>query len=142
VSRSAARPRRTKRRAVVTLVMGPVLCGLVVAALATGAWLALGSPSASAAVWFQVTKLGGARYTAAPEQPFFALILGTGARSDDPSQSSDDPGLADAVHVIGVNPALNAWTMAHTAEEIVAACVDARVPAVKKNGSFATGATT
>jgi LCP family protein required for cell wall assembly len=111
VSRSAARPRRTKRRAVVTLVMGPVLCGLVVAALATGAWLALGSPSASAAVWFQVTKLGGARYTAAPEQPFFALILGTGARSDDPSQSSDDPGLADAVHVIGVNPALNAATI-------------------------------
>ena len=46
-----------------------------------------------------------------PDQPFFALILGTGARSDDPSQSSDDPGLADAVHVIGVNPALNAATI-------------------------------
>jgi LCP family protein required for cell wall assembly len=105
------RPRRTKRRAVVTLVMGPVLCGLVVATLATGAWMAIGSPSASAAVWFQVTKLGGARYTGAPEQPFFALVLGTGARSDDPSQSTDDPGLADAVHVIGVNPALNAATI-------------------------------
>jgi LCP family protein required for cell wall assembly len=91
--------------------MGPVLCGLVVATLATGAWLALGSPSASAAVWFQVTKLGGARYTGAPEQPFFALILGTGARSDDPTQAADDPGLADAVHVIGVNPALNAATI-------------------------------
>ena len=80
--------------------------------LATGAWLALGSPRpAAAAVWFQVTKLGGARYTGAPDQPFFASILGTGARSDDPSQSTDDPGLADAVHVIGVNPALNAATI-------------------------------
>ena len=28
-----------------------------------------------------------------------------------------------------VNPALNAWTTAHTADEVVAACVDARVPA-------------
>jgi LCP family protein required for cell wall assembly len=88
------------------------VCGLVAAALAAGAWLAVGSPRpAAAAVWFQVTKLGGARYTGAPEQPFFALIVGTGARSDDPSQSGEDPGLADAVHVIGVNPALNAATI-------------------------------
>ena len=36
---------------------------------------------------------------------------GTGARSDDPSQSPDDPGLADAIHVIGVNPALKAATV-------------------------------
>ena len=28
-----------------------------------------------------------------------------------------------------VNPALNAWTTAHTAEEVVAACVEARIPA-------------
>ena len=88
------------------------MCGLVVATLAAGAWVAVGSPRpAAAAVWFQVTKLGGARYTGAPDQPFFALVLGTGARSDDPNQSGDDPGLADAVHVIGVNPALNAATI-------------------------------
>ena len=103
---------RTKRRAVVTLVVSPLLCGLVVATSVTAAWLALGTPRpAAAAVWFQVTKLGNARYTGAPDQPFFALILGTGARSDDPSQATDDPGLADAVHVIGVNPALNAATI-------------------------------
>jgi LCP family protein required for cell wall assembly len=97
---------------VATLVVSPLVCGLVVATLAAGAWVAVGSPRpAAAAVWFQVTKLGGARYTGAPDQPFFALILGTGARSDDPSQSGDDPGLADAVHVIGVNPALNAATI-------------------------------
>jgi LCP family protein required for cell wall assembly len=105
-------PSRTKRRAVVTLVVSPLLCGLLVATSVTAAWLALGSPSpAAAAVWFQVTKLGGARYTGAPDKPFFALIVGTGARSDDPSQATDDPGLADAVHVLGVNPALNAATI-------------------------------
>ncbi len=103
---------RTRRRALVTLVVSPLVCGLVVATLAAGAWVAVGSPRpAAAAVWFQVTKLGGARYTPAPDRPFFALILGTGARSDDPNQSGDDPGLADAVHVIGVNPALNAATI-------------------------------
>jgi LCP family protein required for cell wall assembly len=109
---SVAARSRTKRRAVVTLVVSPLLCGLIVATLVSAAWLALGSPRpAAAAVWFQVTKLGGARYTGAPDQPFFALIVGTGARSDDPSQATDDPGLADAVHVIGVNPALNAATI-------------------------------
>ena len=59
---------------------------------------------------------GGARSgprsdTGGPQQPFFALVLGTGARSDDPSQSPDDPGLADAIHVIGVNPALKSATL-------------------------------
>ena len=52
-----------------------------------------------------------ARYTGAPDQPFFALIVGTGARSDDPAESAEDPGLADAIHVIGVNPALGAATI-------------------------------
>ena len=33
------------------------------------------------------------------------------------------------LHASEVNPALHAWTRAHTADEIVAACVDARVPA-------------
>ena len=58
---------RTKRRALVTLVVSPLVCGLVVATLAAGAWVAVGSPRpAAAAVWFQVTKLGGARYTPRP----------------------------------------------------------------------------
>ena len=89
------------------------MCGLVVATLAAGAWVAVGSPRpAAAAVWFQVTKLGGARvHRRARTSRSSRSILGTGARSDDPSQSGDDPGLADAVHVIGVNPALNAATI-------------------------------
>jgi LCP family protein required for cell wall assembly len=107
-------PRRLsrRRRALAILVMGPVLCGVVVAGAVTAAWVVLGEPvPAQGAVWFEVTKLGGARNDGAAQQPFFALVLGTGARSDDPAQSPDDPGLADAVHVIGVNPALKAATI-------------------------------
>lgn len=101
-----------RRRAVTTLVLAPVLCGLLVAALVSAAWLALGSPvPAEAAVWMQVVKTGEARDTGAPDQPFFVLAIGTGARSDNPGESQDDPGLADAIHVIGVNPALGAATI-------------------------------
>jgi LCP family protein required for cell wall assembly len=105
-------PRRPRRRAVTLLVVGPLVCGLLLAGGAATAWVLLGRPTpAEGAVWFQVTKLGAARNDGAPQQPFFALVLGTGARSDDPSQSPDDPGLADAVHVIGVNPALKSATI-------------------------------
>ncbi len=89
-----------------------MLCGLLVAGTVATAWVVLGSPTpAEGAVWFQVTKLGTAQDTGGPQQPFFALVLGTGARSDDPALSPDDPGLADAIHVIGVNPALKSATL-------------------------------
>ena len=66
---------------------------------------------ARAAVWMQIVKTGEARDTGAPDQPFFVLALGTGARSDNPADSPDDPGLSDAIHVIAVNPALGAATI-------------------------------
>ena len=101
-----------RRRAVVTLLAAPVVCGLALAGTLTAAWIALGSPRpADAAVWLQVTNLTGVEFTGAPDQPFFVLVLGTGARSDDPAESADDPGLADAIHVIGVNPALRSVTI-------------------------------
>jgi polyisoprenyl-teichoic acid--peptidoglycan teichoic acid transferase len=97
---------------VLTLVLAPVICGIMVAGVASAAWIAVGSPQlAAGAVWFQATRLGGARFTNPPTAPFFALIIGTGARSDNPAESGSDPGLADAVHVIGVNPAMNAGTI-------------------------------
>ena len=107
-------PRRPSpvARALLALVVGPLLCGLLLAGGITTAWLALGNPSpAGGAVWMEVTRLGGARHLVGPQQPFFVLVVGTGARSDDPSQSPDDPGLADAIHVVGINPALKAATM-------------------------------
>ena len=103
---------RPRRRTLAIVVFTPVLCGVLVAALVGAAWLALGSPApARAAVWMQVVKTGEARDTGAPDQPFFVLAVGTGARSDNPGESQEDPGLADAVHVIGVNPALGAGTI-------------------------------
>jgi len=101
-----------RRRALTLLVTAPLLCGLLVAGMLSAAWFALGRPTpAEGAVWFQVQKLAGAQYTGAPEQPFFVLVVGTGARSDDPNEQHDDPGLADAIHVIGINPALRAATI-------------------------------
>jgi LCP family protein required for cell wall assembly len=94
------------------LLAAPLACGLALAGVVTAAWLALGSPRpADAAVWLQVTNLTGVDFTNAPEQPFFVLVVGTGARSDDPAESHDDPGLADALHVIGVNPTLRSVTI-------------------------------
>ncbi len=103
----------TDRRRLIALVLAaPLVCGLALAGAVTAMWLALGSPRpADAAVWLQVTGLTGVDFTNAPEQPFFVLVVGTGARSDDPAESPDDPGLADAIHVIGINPALRAATI-------------------------------
>jgi LCP family protein required for cell wall assembly len=107
-----ALPVRRRRRLFVTLALSPLLCGLLVAALVTTAWLALGKPTpAAGATWMEVVKTGQAGYTGAPNQPFFLLVLGTGARSDNPADSPDDPGLSDAIHVIGVNPAQNTATI-------------------------------
>jgi LCP family protein required for cell wall assembly len=104
--------RASRRRSFAILVTAPIACGLLVAGVLASAWLALGQPSpAAGAVWFQVAKTAGAAYSGAPDQPFFVLVVGTGARSDDPNEQHDDPGLADAIHVIGVNPALRAATI-------------------------------
>jgi LCP family protein required for cell wall assembly len=95
-----------RRRAVVKLLIAPPLCGVLVAGLLAAAWLALGSPNpARGAVWFQVTKVGEARDNGAPDQPFFFLALGNDSR--DPN----GVGLGDAIHVIGVNPAMGAATI-------------------------------
>jgi hypothetical protein len=103
---------RPRRRTLAIVVFTPVLCGVLVAALVGAAWLALGSPApARAAVWMQVVKTGEARDTGAPDQPLFVLAVGTGARSDNPGESQEDPGLADSVHLNGVYPANGARTI-------------------------------
>src|SRR5262249_37764048 len=71
-----------------------------------GAWLAVGHPApATGTVWAQVVKTGEAHFLPAPGQPLFFLALGNDARSD------ADPGLGDAIHVIGINPAQGAGTI-------------------------------
>jgi len=94
------------KRPVVRLLVTIPLCGVLVAGLLTAGWLALGRPNpAAGTTWFQVQKVGEAHYSGAPNQPFFFLALGNDGRAD------TDPGLGDAIHVIGVNPALHQATI-------------------------------
>jgi polyisoprenyl-teichoic acid--peptidoglycan teichoic acid transferase len=82
-----------------------VLCGVLLGSAAGAVWLVLGSPTpASGAAWFQVTKVSS-NYTGAPTEPFFFLALGNDGRTDEVK------GLGDAIHVIGINPALKQGTM-------------------------------
>lgn len=85
----------------VRLLVAIPLTGLLLAGTLAGAWLALGAPRpARATTWFTVHRVSGtASYAEAPDAPFFVLVLGNDGRTD------ADPGLGDAVHVIGVNPA-------------------------------------
>jgi polyisoprenyl-teichoic acid--peptidoglycan teichoic acid transferase len=88
------------RNPIVRLALAIPLVGMLVAATLTAAWFALGSPQpARGATWFAVHHVeSAASYTEAPDKPFFFLILGNDGRSD------EDPGLGDAIHVVGVNP--------------------------------------
>ena len=88
------------------LLLAIPLCGLLIAGMLGATWLALGKPNpAAGAVWFQVTKVGDAEFSGAPDQPFFFLALGNDARTD------ADKGLGDAIHVFGVNPATHTATV-------------------------------
>jgi polyisoprenyl-teichoic acid--peptidoglycan teichoic acid transferase len=89
------------RRPLVRLLLAIPLTGLLLAGSLAAAWLALGSPEpASGATWFTVHKVGTEAHLAdSPGQPFYLLALGNDGRTD------ADPGLGDAIHVIGVNPA-------------------------------------
>ena len=79
----------------------PVVCGLLVAGSSPPAWLALGRADTRRRRGVVPGRRSSRarEYTGAPDQPFFVLVAGTGARSDDPNEQHDDPGLADAIHV-------------------------------------------
>lgn len=97
---------RTRRQALVRLLIAIPLCGALIAGTLATAWLALGRPTvASGATWFQLTKVGDAEFSGAPDEPFFFLALGNDARTD------ADEGLGDAIHVFGVNPATRQATI-------------------------------
>jgi len=89
------------RSPLVRLLIGIPLVGLLLAGTVTAAWLALGSPQpASATTWFTVHRVStSASFTEAPTAPFYMLVLGNDGRTD------AEPGLGDAMHVVGVNPA-------------------------------------
>jgi polyisoprenyl-teichoic acid--peptidoglycan teichoic acid transferase len=94
------------RRPLLRLLITIPLAGGLVAGLLAAAWFALGRPDpAVGTTWFQVQKVGEAHFSGAPGQPFFFLALGNDGRAD------TDPGLGDAIHVVGVNPATHQATI-------------------------------
>lgn len=69
-------------------------------------WLAgVQVPGASAARWFTLTKTANANYTPSPTGPVFLLAIGNDGRTGDTVTRGD------AIHLIGVNPALHQATM-------------------------------
>lgn len=88
------------RNPLVRLLVAVPLTGLLLAGTITAAWLVLGAPQPARAVtWFAVHRTASSgSFATAPEQPFFMLVLGNDGRTD------ADPGLGDAIHVVGVNP--------------------------------------
>ena len=89
----------------VRLLIAVPLTGMLLAGTLTAAWLALGAPKvASATTWFTVHHVGGAAsFAESPDAPFYVLVLGNDSNPDD--RDRPEPGLGDAIHVIGVNPA-------------------------------------
>jgi polyisoprenyl-teichoic acid--peptidoglycan teichoic acid transferase len=99
-----------KSRTVLLTLIGPPLCGVLLACLVAAAWVATGLPTpARGETWFTITKLppnGQASFTSGqPDQVQFFVAVGNDSR--DPN----GVGLGDAIHVIGVNPGARAATI-------------------------------
>jgi LCP family protein required for cell wall assembly len=91
-----------RRRTVLLTLVGPPLCGVLLACMVMAAWVGLGLPVAKGETWFTVQKVppvAGASFTSGqPDGLQFFLVVGNDSR--DPN----GVGLGDAIHVIAVNP--------------------------------------
>ena len=95
-----------RRRTVLLTLVGPPLCGVLLACMVMAAWVGVGLPLAKGETWFtiqQVPPVAGASFTSGqPDQLQFFLAVGNDSR--DPN----GVGLGDAIHVIAVNPGAKA----------------------------------
>lgn len=91
------------------LLGGALVTTLALALAATGMlalWLhGMRIPLASGATWFQVTKTATADYAPTPNKPVFFLAVGNDGRGGESSTRGD------ALHLIGVNPAVHKATI-------------------------------
>jgi polyisoprenyl-teichoic acid--peptidoglycan teichoic acid transferase len=98
-----------RRRTVLLTLVGPPLCGVLLACMVMAAWVGMGLPLAKGETWFTVQKVppvAGASFTSSqPDGVQFFLVVGNDSR--DPN----GVGLGDAIHVIGVNPQAKAATI-------------------------------
>ncbi len=102
-----------KRHTLLFVLVGPLLCGMLVAMLVCAAWLVVGLPiPAKGDIWFRVVKVppaGQASFTSnTPTGVQFFLVVGNDARD---RSDRNGIGLGDALHIIGVNPAAHAATI-------------------------------
>jgi LCP family protein required for cell wall assembly len=81
---------------------GPRRWSGVVALLMAVAVIGSGHVWAQAPPALQIEKVDSARFTGAPDQPVFVLVVGSDARVSGPLRDSNH---GDALHLIGVNPA-------------------------------------
>ena len=96
----------TRRHLLLGTFVGAPLCVLLAIALVIGLFVTTGRlPFASGATWFTVTKVGEAHFSDEPTEPFFFLAVGNDGRTGDTVTRGD------ALHLIGVNPALHAATI-------------------------------
>jgi len=103
---------RVLRRAVAWTFAATASVALVVAAL-VAAWLAgVRIPIASGATYLQVVKVSEADAAGGPGAPFFIMLIGSDFR----------PGVGgargDALHVVGVNPALGRATILNIPRDV------------------------
>jgi LCP family protein required for cell wall assembly len=96
------------------LAGGILMSGILIAGLLTAAWAILGSPNPAGATWMQVTRVGASYTGGEPTEPFYFLALGNDGRTD------AEKGLGDAIHVIGINPALKQGTMLNVPRDTTA----------------------
>lgn len=69
-------------------------------------WLAgVQVPGASASRWWSITKTANADYTPSPTGPVFLVVIGNDGRTGDTVTRGD------AIHLIGINPALRQGTI-------------------------------
>ncbi|HEX5616274.1 MAG TPA: LCP family protein [Acidimicrobiia bacterium] len=107
--------RRVVRRVVTVGASLVVVLALAAAGLAS-AWLAgIRIPVASGDVWFAVEKVARADVARDPSAPFFIALIGNDERPGVSGQRGD------ALHVLGVNPALGQATIVNVPRDM---CVD------------------
>ena len=105
---------RRRSKSLALLAGSIVLSGVLLGTIVGAAWLALGAPApAAGTTWFEFTKVES-DYSGEPTQPFYFLVLGNDGRTDAVN------GLGDAIHVIGINPALHQGTMLNVPRDTTA----------------------
>ena len=96
----------SRRHPVRTVLVGLPLVVMLTFGTLIALWLAgVQVPGASAARWFTLTKTANADYTPGPTSPVFILIIGNDGRGNEQVTRGD------AIHLIGVNPALHQATI-------------------------------